>query len=136
MRRRGRKSQALRGTSDGRGAINHSPIPGLDPHTITDPREKPQERSNFVTPSGRSADREGPPSGATRTRDGANNRKHSDQAVQQRTRIDRRSEGAIDVSPAMMPILLEKLNRAIAMLPPGGISTGSEPEVPPEYMST
>ncbi|KAJ3480127.1 hypothetical protein NLI96_g8570 [Meripilus lineatus] len=139
LRRQGRGSQNSRGTSESRDAIDHSPIPGLDPYTITDPRQKPRERSKFVTSPGRSVDRaeqEGPPSGATRTRDGADNRKHSNQVVQQRTRIDRRSEDAIDDIPAMMPILLEKLNRVIAMLPPGGISTGSEAEDPPEYMST
>lgn len=46
----------------------------------------------------------------------------------------RQGEGSeSNYGPSAIPVLLERLNRVMAMLPPGGISVASEAEDPPEY---
>ena len=62
----------------------------------------------------------------------------SDDAIRLRT-LSRPSRGgpdgveAVSEDPSDIPILIQKLNRALAKLPPGGVPLEDEAELPPDY---
>lgn len=62
----------------------------------------------------------------------------SDDAIRLRT-LTRPSRGGLDgveavsEDPSDIPILIQKLNRALAKLPPGGVPLEDEAELPPDY---
>lgn len=132
------KAQDSRETS-GEDAIDHLGIPGLEPFAITasrrrQPTERQEKSESDIIPEKTPEQGTSSSSTATRSRDGFQEQSdlnYDDTLVN----VGGSESGATD-GPSTIPHLLERLNRAMAMLPPGGVSAASDVEDPPEYAAT
>ena len=141
-RSRRRKAQDPRETS-GEDAIDYSRIPGLEPFSITDSRRRPRteerekSKSDTITEKTPAQTIQGTSSSSAAARTWDSVVHETPNPTYQGTLVNvGGSESGVNDGPANIPLLLERLNRAMAMLPPGGVSAASDVEDPPEYAAT
>lgn len=138
-RRQIRRSRTLGvSSSEHQSCGNTNATPGLDPYIVKNREPMPLSEKRASHRATMNLEKSAPSSsGIAPSMDNTSGTaSQSSNARDDRTRTpenETQREGRNNDGPSMIPTLIDRLNRAIALLPVEGASTDAETEEPPEY---